>query len=68
MSVPAHTCEAAIGSGGFLAQHRTCPRCGMVTRWSGEVVFTDREPAETVTYWQCRRCSHLWVPDPPRFP
>ena len=49
-------------------ESRFCPRCGIATDWSGDIVLHDREPAVTVTYFQCRRCSHLWIPDPPAAP
>lgn len=40
----------------------TCPACGfvIVDRWEAELVFHDE--GETVTYCQCNRCSHLWIP------
>ncbi len=50
------------------AGSRACPRCGVATDWSGDIVFRDRDPAETVTYLQCRCCSHIWIPDPPVCP
>ena len=56
------------GAADVSSERRDCPVCGTWTDWSGDFVFHDREPTETVTYFQCRRCSHLWVPDPPAAP
>ena len=51
-----------------MTERRDCPRCGIWTDWSGDIIFEDRDPPETVTYFQCRRCGNLWIPDPPAAP
>ena len=46
-----------------------CPRCSTTSHWRAEIVLPPIVPGgqkESVFYFQCRKCNHIWVPSAPQ--
>ncbi len=45
-----------------------CPQCSTMSHWTAEIILPPLVPgadAESIWYYQCPRCSRIWVPAAP---